>query len=100
MEQGQSVRFVHPLSGQRPSSNSWLSGILSPMETITRKPYETDLTDEEWTILEPILKRALYGEKTKTRAHPRHYPLREIVNAILYLLKTGCQWRQLPHDLP
>jgi hypothetical protein len=35
------------------------------METITRKPYETDLTDEEWTILEPILKRALYGEKTK-----------------------------------
>jgi transposase len=48
------------------------------METITRKPYETDLTDEEWTIL----KRALYGEKTKTRAHPRHYPLREIVNAI------------------
>jgi putative transposase len=70
------------------------------METITRKPYETDLTDEEWTILEPILKRALYGEKTKTRGHPRHYPLREIVNAILYLLKTGCQWRQLPHDLP
>jgi hypothetical protein len=45
MEQGQSVRFVHPLSGQRLSSNSWLSGILSPMETITRKPYETDLTD-------------------------------------------------------
>jgi hypothetical protein len=70
------------------------------METITRKPYETDLTDEEWTTLEPILKRALYGEKTKTRAHPKHYPLREIVNAILYLLKTGCQWRQLPHDLP
>jgi putative transposase len=66
----------------------------------TRKPYETDLTDEEWTILEPILQRALYGEKTKTRGHPRHYPLREIVNAILYLLKTGCQWRQLPHDLP
>ena len=70
------------------------------METITRKPYETDLTDEEWTILEPILKRALYGEKTKTRGHPRHYPLREIVNAILYRLKTGCQWRNLPHDLP
>jgi hypothetical protein len=42
------------------------------METITRKPYETDLTDEEWTILEPILKHALYGEKTKTRGHPRH----------------------------
>jgi len=70
------------------------------METITRKPYETDLTDDEWAILEPILQRALYGDKTKTRGHPRHYPLREIVNAILYVLKTGCPWRQLPNDLP
>jgi len=70
------------------------------METITRKLYETDLTDEEWTILEPLLKHALYGNKTKTRGHPRHYPLREIVNAILYVLKTGCQWRRLPNDLP
>jgi len=49
---------------------------------------------------EPILKRALYRDTTKTRAHPRHYPLREITNAILYILKTGCQWRQLPNDLP
>jgi hypothetical protein len=43
------------------------------METITRKPYETDPTDDEWAILEPILQRALYGDKTKTRGHPRHY---------------------------
>jgi transposase len=70
------------------------------METITRKLYETDLTDEEWTILEPLLKHALYGNKTKTRGHPSHYPLREIVNAILYVLKTGYQWQQLPNDLP
>jgi transposase len=85
---------------KRLSSNCRASGILSAMETITRKPYETDLTDDEWAILEPVLKRALYGDKTKTRGHPRHYPLREIVNAILYVLKTGCQWRNLPHDLP
>jgi serine/threonine protein kinase/transposase len=85
---------------ERLSSNCRASGILSAMETITRKPYETDLTDDEWAILEPVLKRALYGDKTKTRGHPRHYPLREIVNAILYVLKTGCQWRNLPHDLP
>jgi len=70
------------------------------MENITRKPYETDLTDDEWAILQPILKRALYGDKIKTRGHPRHYPLREITNAILYVLKTGCQWRNLPNDLP
>jgi len=88
------------LTYKRPSSNCRASGILSAMETITRKPYETDLTDDEWAILEPILQRALYGDKTKTRGHPRHYPLREIVNAILYALKTGCPWRQLPNDLP
>jgi transposase len=70
------------------------------METITRKPYKTDLTDDEWAIREPVLQRALYGDKTKTRAHPRRYPLREITNAILYVLKTGSPWRQLPHDLP
>ena len=92
------IRF--PMPSKRLSSNCRASGILSAMGTITRKPYETDLTDEEWTILEPVLKRALYGDKTKTRGHPRHYPLREITNAILYVLKTGCQWRNLPHDLP
>ena len=91
---------VQEKSVQRLSSNCRASGILSAMETVTRKPYETDLTDDEWAILEPVLKRALYGDKTKTRGHPRHYPLREIVNAILYVLKTGCQWRNLPHDLP
>jgi putative transposase len=74
--------------------------ILSATETITRKPYETDLTDDEWAILESILKRALYGDKTETRGHPRHYPPRETTNAILYVLKTGCQWRQPPNDLP
>jgi transposase len=70
------------------------------METITRPTYETDLTDEEWAIREPVLRKALYGDKTKSVGHPRHYPLREIVNAILYVLATGCQGRQLPHDLP
>jgi putative transposase len=46
------------------------------------------------------LQRALYRDQTKTSGHPRHYPLREITNAILYVLKTGSPWRQLPHDLP
>jgi putative transposase len=66
----------------------------------TRKPYPTDLTDEEWNILEPLLKKLLYGRKRKLVGAPRRYPLREIVNALFYVLKTGCQWRQLPHDLP
>ncbi|MQK95101.1 transposase [Escherichia coli] len=65
-----------------------------------RKPYASDLTDKEWALLEPLLRRALYGRKRKRRGAPPKYPLREIVNAILYVLTTGCQWHQLPHDLP
>ena len=67
------------LTYKRPSSNCRASGILSAMETITRNPYETDLTDDEWAILEPILQRALYGDKTKTRGHPRHYYITTLV---------------------
>jgi transposase len=44
------------------------------MQTITRKPYKTDLTDNEWATLEPILQRALYSNRTKTRAHPKRHP--------------------------
>jgi len=60
-----------------------------------RQPYDTDLTDNEWALLDPILKEA----KSK-RGRPPVVPRREIVNAILYRLRTGCQWRSLPHDLP
>ncbi len=59
-----------------------------------RSPYPYDLSDAEWAILEPLAPAALAGGRP-----PRH-PRREIVNAILYVLRTGCQWRALPHDLP
>lgn len=49
--------------------------------------YQSDLTDEEWALIAPLL-----------RGQPRKWPVREIVNAILYLLRTGCQWRMLPGD--
>jgi transposase len=59
-----------------------------------RRPYATDLTDAQWSLVEPILPAPnLDGQHEK---HPR----REIVNAIFYLLRTGCAWRMLPHDLP
>ena len=59
-----------------------------------RKPYPTDLSDTEWNHIEPHLPAANgYGR-------PRAHSLREILNAIFYLLKTGCQWRLLPHDFP
>jgi transposase len=59
-----------------------------------RKPYPTDLTDHEWTLLES------YIPKAKSRGRRAKYPKREILNGIFYVLRSGCAWRLLPHDLP
>ena len=59
-----------------------------------RQAYPHDLTDAEWAILEPLAPAPLPGGRP-----PRH-ARREIVDAILYVLRTGRQWRALPHDLP
>lgn len=55
-----------------------------------RKKYETDLTDEQWEEIAPLF----------TNMRKRKWEKRELVNAVLYLVKTGCQWRNLPHDFP
>jgi putative transposase len=60
----------------------------------TRKPYPSDLTDAQWAILEPLIPSAKHGGR------PREVDMREIVNAMLYLNRTGCQWDMMPHDLP
>ncbi len=59
-----------------------------------RPKYPTDLSDEEWQILEPLV------PSVKSGGLPADHLRREIVNAIFYVLRTGCQWRFLPHDLP
>ena len=59
-----------------------------------RKTYPSDLTDEQWELLSRLLPAAKPGGR------PRTVELREILNAILYVLRTGCAWRMLPHDLP
>ena len=56
--------------------------------------YETDLTDAEWRLVEPLLPAA------HVRGRPRAWPLREIVNAMFYVLRGGVSWRLLPSDLP
>lgn len=56
--------------------------------------YPTDLTDTEWTILLPLIPTAKPGGR------PRNTDMREVVNAILYSLRSGCQWRMLPTDFP
>lgn len=58
-----------------------------------RKTYESDLTDQEWQIIEPLLPKSKEGK-------PRNIDIREVINAINYLLKSGCSWRLLPHDFP
>jgi putative transposase len=64
--------------------------------TMSRQPYYTDLTDEQWQCLQPHLPPRRSGGAGRKRFHTQ----REIVNAIFYLLVAGCTWRLLPHDLP
>jgi transposase len=60
--------------------------------------YPSDLTDAQWSRLEPLLQEPR-GER-HAGGRPRKHELRRIVDALLYVVKTGCQWRQLPADFP
>jgi putative transposase len=61
---------------------------------MTRLPYDSDVNDQEWACLEPhVAQQQGPGRK-------RTVNMREIINGLCYLTKTGCQWRMLPHDLP
>ena len=59
--------------------------------------YPTDLTDEQWLIMEPFFSTQPPVGKS---GRPRQYPQREIINGIFYVLRTGCTWDMMPHDLP
>jgi transposase len=61
-----------------------------------RKPYPSDLTDEEWAVIQSVVPKPKNGRSGR----PPTYPRREIWNAILYQARTGCQWEYLPHDFP
>jgi putative transposase len=66
------------------------------MDVCTRKAYPTDLTDEQWALLEPLV----LAYEDRVRPGPqRSVDLREVVNTLRYLNRTGCQWALLPHDL-
>ena len=56
--------------------------------------YPSDLTDPEWALIAPLIPPAKRGGRK------REVNIREVLNAILYVLGTGCQWRALPKDLP
>ena len=59
-----------------------------------RTPYPSDLTDAQWKLIEPHIPPERWGGRT------READMREVINGILYLVRTGCQWRAIPHDLP
>jgi len=60
--------------------------------------YPSDLTDRQWAKLEPLLQEPVGDRHAGGR--PRKYPLRRVTDAVLYVVKTGCQWRQMPVDFP
>ncbi len=60
----------------------------------TRQSYPTDLSDKEWNLIKHLVPEA------ELAGRPEAYPKRELLNAIFYLLRSGCSWRMLPHDLP
>ena len=57
-------------------------------------PYPSDVTDEQWRLIAPSIPPPKLGGR------PRTVDLCEVINAVLYLNRTGCSWRQLPHDFP
>ena len=64
------------------------------MEAPERRPYPSDVSDEEWEFVAPYL------TLMKEDAPQREHPLREVFNALRWMVRTGAQWRFLPNDLP
>lgn len=64
-------------------------------EFTTRQTYFTDISDEGWVLIEPYL-----PHRKSQRGAKRKHSLRELVNAIFYIVRSGCVWRLLPHDFP
>ncbi|MFJ1548112.1 IS5 family transposase [Streptomyces sp. NPDC088246] len=64
-----------------------------------RRPYKSDLSDERWALIEPVI-TAWKARHRSVSGHQGNYDMREIINALLYQSRTGCQWDYLPHDLP
>src|ERR1700752_3532425 len=61
---------------------------------MNRKPYPSDVTDEQWALVEPLIPPAWPGGR------PRKVDVREGLNALFYRNREGCTWRALPHDFP
>ena len=65
-------------------------------EDCSRKMYPSDLTDEQWAIVAPLIPPATSGPRG---GHPRQVDMREVLHTLFYLNRSGCQWDMLPHDV-
>jgi transposase len=99
----QGIRFRRRMAADRPSKSTSSeqprpyrpSGVDGPgYPWYGRRAYPSDLSDAQWELIEP------YIPPCKPGGRPQEIERRELVNAMLYLLRTGCPWRALPHDLP
>jgi hypothetical protein len=61
---------------------------------MSRKAYKSDLSDAHWEVLKPLIPAEKFGGR------PRTVDLREVLNGIFYVLRTGCSWEMMPNDLP
>lgn len=59
-----------------------------------RESYPSDLTDEQWQIIEPLIPPAGSGGRS------REHEIRNVVDGLFYVLRSGCSWRMMPHDFP
>jgi putative transposase len=64
------------------------------MEATPRRAYSSDLSDQQWNLIKPLLPAPKPGGRR------REVDIREVVNAVFYVLKSGCAWKDLPHDFP
>jgi putative transposase len=63
-------------------------------DVVAHRPYATDLTDDQWQVIQALLPRH------RGPGRPHRVELRAVLNGLLYLTRTGCQWRLLPHEFP
>jgi putative transposase len=68
----------------------------APASAVTTRAYPSSLTDAEWAVVQPLIRRPAMPQGGR----PPKHPLRQILDAIRYLVCTGCAWRLLPHDFP
>src|SRR5689334_7466683 len=88
------LKRVHILQQQTKRRLSTFSPASMERPIMTRRYYSSDLTYREWAILEPLIPPPKPGGRSVS------WERREIVDAILYILRSGCVWRLMPHDFP